>query len=109
MERKIIIIGGVAGGGSAAARLRRLSEADRIIMFERGLHVSFSNCCLPYHLSGMIADADDLVLMDPDLFFRQYRIDARVDTAVISINRANKTVQAKNLVTGETYFQDTTS
>lgn len=68
MGRKIVIIGGVAGGASAAARLRRNSEDDQIIMFERGPHVSFSNCSLPYHLSGVIKEAQDLVLMNPELF-----------------------------------------
>ena len=62
-------VGGVAGGASAAARLRRNSEEDQIIMLEKGPHVSFSNCSLPYHLSGIVPEADDLVLMNPELFF----------------------------------------
>lgn len=93
MGRKILIIGGVAGGASAASRLRRNSEEDQIIMFERGPHVSFSNCSLPYHLSGVIKDADDLVLMNPELFLKQYNIDARVDNEVTAIDRQNKTVK----------------
>ena len=64
MGKKILIIGGVAGGASAAARLRRLSEEDTIIMFEKGAHVSFSNCSLPYHLSGIIDEVDKLILMN---------------------------------------------
>lgn len=103
MSRKILIVGGVAGGASAAARLRRLSESDSIIMFERGPHVSFSNCCLPYHLSGIVPEADNLVLMCPEKFVKQYRIDARVNNEVLSINRVTKKVIVKNHVTGEEY------
>ena len=103
MARKILIVGGVAGGASAAARLRRNSEEDRIIMFERGPHVSFSNCSLPYHLSGIIEDAEDLVLMNPDLFISQYNIEAKTNNEVISIDRENKTVSIKNVLTDEVY------
>lgn len=105
MKRKILIVGGVAGGASAAARLRRKSEEDQIIMFERGPHVSFSNCSLPYHLSGMIQDADDLVLMNPELFLKQYNIDARVNNEVVSIDRDNKSVSIKNVLDGTTYTE----
>lgn len=103
MKRKILVIGGVAGGASAAARLRRLSEEDEIIMFEKGPHVSFSNCSLPYHLSGLIDEADKLVLMSPEKFLVQYNIQARVNNEVISINKEEKNVTVKNLLTGETY------
>lgn len=103
MSKKMLIVGGVAGGASTAARLRRLEENSEIIMFERGPHVSFSNCCLPYHLSNMIEDHEDLVLMNPEVFFKQYRIDARVYNEVISINREDKTVTVKNVVTKESY------
>ena len=106
MKRKILIIGGVAGGASAAARLRRNSEEDQIMMFERGPHVSFSNCSLPYHLSGMIEDADDLVLMDPELFLKQYHIDARVNTEVTAIDRENRTVKVKKTDSGEEYTEN---
>lgn len=105
MARKILIVGGVAGGASAAARLRRNSEEDRIIMFERGPHVSFSNCSLPYHLSGIIEDAEDLVLMNPDLFISQYNIEAKTNNEVISIDRENKTVSIKNVLTDEVYTE----
>jgi len=103
MKKKILIVGGVAGGASAAARLRRNSEEDEIIMFEKGPHVSFSNCSLPYHLSGLIDDADKLVLMNPEKFMAQYKIEARVNTEVLSIDRENKYVNVKNIETGETY------
>lgn len=103
MGKKILIVGGVAGGASAAAKLRRNGEEDTIIMFEKGPHVSFSNCSLPYHLSGMIEDADSLVLMNPEIFWKQYRIDARVNQEVTEINRNEKFVIIKNLVSGEEY------
>lgn len=101
--KKILIIGGVAGGASTAARLRRHSEEDRIIMFEKGPHVSFSNCGLPYHLSGMISEAEKLVLMSPQKFLAQYNIEARVNNEVIEIDRENKEVVVKNTVTKKTY------
>lgn len=104
--KKILIIGGVAGGASAAARLRRHSEEDQIIMFEKGPHVSFSNCCLPYHLSGVIASAENLVLMSPEKFAVQYKIDARVNSEVINIDRDKKEVTVKNVVTGEEYTEN---
>ncbi|MHB8131412.1 MAG: NAD(P)/FAD-dependent oxidoreductase, partial [Mobilitalea sp.] len=105
MKRKILIVGGVAGGASAAARLRRNSEEDQIIMFEKGPHVSFSNCSLPYHLSGVIKEAEDLVLMNPELFLTQYNIDARINNEVISIDRVNKLVTVKNVLTDENYTE----
>ncbi|OSA88158.1 UNVERIFIED_ORG: pyridine nucleotide-disulfide oxidoreductase [Clostridium botulinum] len=103
MKKKILIVGGVAGGASAAARLRRNSEEDEIIMFEKGPHVSFSNCALPYHLSGVIDSPNRLVLMSPEKFISQYNIKARVNNDVISINRKNKTVDVKDLMSGEVY------
>lgn len=105
MSKKIVIVGGVAGGASAAARLRRLGETDQIIMFEKGPHVSFSNCALPYHLSGIVEPASKLVLMNPDKFKKQYHIDARINQEVIGINRKEKTVTVKNHVTGEKYTE----
>lgn len=103
MSKKILIVGGVAGGASAAARLRRLGEHDRIIMFEKGPHVSFSNCCLPYHLSGAIENHEDLVLMHPEKFFKQYRIDARVHNEVVAIDRENKEVTVLDVISGKEY------
>ncbi|SHH81217.1 FAD-dependent oxidoreductase [Clostridium grantii] len=106
MKRKVLIVGGVAGGASAAARLRRNSEEDEIIMFEKGPDVSFSNCSLPYHLSGVIDKAEKLVLMSTEKFLKQYRIDARVNNEVLQIDRKNKTVKVKNLLTEEIYSEN---
>ena len=103
MKKRILIVGGVAGGASAAARLRRNSEDDEIIMFEKGPHVSFSNCALPYHLSGTIQSANRLVLMSPEKFKAQYNIEARVSSEVLYIDRENKEIEIKDLLSGEIY------
>lgn len=101
--KKIVVVGGVAGGASAAARIRRLDEQANIVMFEKGPHVSFSNCSLPYHLSGIVENSKRLVMMNPESFESKYNIDARVNSEVVAINRANKTVTVKNVETDETY------
>ncbi|HEY4538348.1 MAG TPA: FAD-dependent oxidoreductase [Erysipelothrix sp.] len=101
MSKRILIVGGVAGGASAAARARRIDEQAEIVMFERGPHVSFSNCGLPYHLSGMIENSEDLVLMNPEVFKAQYNIDARVNSEVVKINRESNSITVKNVLTGE--------
>ncbi|WP_320047173.1 FAD-dependent oxidoreductase [uncultured Ilyobacter sp.] len=103
MGKKYLIVGGVAGGASAAARLRRLSEESQIIIFEKGPNVSFSNCCLPYHLSGTVKQAESLILMSPEKFASQYNIEARVNNEVLKIDRANKEVEVLDLATGKTY------
>ncbi|TVL67114.1 pyridine nucleotide-disulfide oxidoreductase [Brachyspira hyodysenteriae] len=90
--KKILIVGGVAGGASAAARLRRLNEEDKIIMFEKGPHVSFSNCSLPYHIGGLIPNEETLLLMNPEKFLKQFNVDARVNSEVVAIDRKNKEV-----------------
>jgi NADPH-dependent 2,4-dienoyl-CoA reductase/sulfur reductase-like enzyme/rhodanese-related sulfurtransferase len=102
MGKRILIVGGVAGGASVAARARRIDETAEIIMFERGPHVSFSNCALPFHLSGMVENSEDLVLMSPDIFKNQYNIQAVVNTEVIKIKRKEKKILVKDLVSGET-------
>ncbi|MBM7539972.1 FAD-dependent oxidoreductase [Amphibacillus cookii] len=101
MSKRILIVGGVAGGASVAARVRRLDEHAEIVMFERGPHVSFSNCALPYHLSGEIETSDKLVLMSPEKFAKQYRIDAKTNTEVIEVYPNQKTIEVKNLLTHE--------
>src|SRR5699024_9463729 len=94
---------GVAGGASAAARIRRLDENAEIIMFEKGPHVSFSNCSLPYHLSGIVENSEKLVLMNPNIFKNRYNIEARVHQEVVKINRDKKSITVKNLLTDQTY------
>jgi len=100
---KILIIGGVAGGASVAARVRRLDEKAEVIMFEKGPNVSFSNCSLPFFLSRTVKQADDLVLMCPTKFKSQYNIDARVNSEVVKINPEAHTVLVKDLLTNEEY------
>jgi len=103
MGKRILVVGGVAGGASAAARARRLDASAEIIIFEKGPHVSFSNCSLPYHLSGIVEDSDHLVMMSPERFRKQYDIEARVSSEVVKILREDKKVQVRNLITGELY------
>lgn len=102
-KMKFVIIGGVAGGASTAARIRRMDEQAEIIMFEKGPHVSFSNCSLPFYLSGIVEDSDKLVLMDPVAFKNKNNIEARVRQEVTAINRKEKTVTILNMLTGEMY------
>ena len=100
---KIVIIGGVAGGASAAARARRLSEDVEIIMFERGPFVSFANCGLPYHIGGDIQERSKLLLQTPESFLARFNVDVRVMNEVVSINRQDKSVTVKNLLDGSEY------
>ena len=102
-QTKIIIVGGVAGGASAAARARRLSEDAQIIMFERGEFVSFANCGLPYHIGGDITDRSKLLLQTPASFLARFNVDVRVMSDVIAINRDAKTVTVTNLLDGTSY------
>ncbi len=103
LSKKFIVVGGVAGGASTAARIRRLDEKAEIIMFEKGPNVSFSNCSLPFHLSGIVENSDKLILMTPQAFQTKYNIEARVQQEVIRINRAQKTVTITDLKTGADY------
>ena len=100
---KTIIIGGVAGGASAAARLRRLDETAEIVILERGEYVSFANCGLPYYIGGAITDRENLTLQTPESFRARFRIDVRVCSEAVKINPEAKAVTVKNLRTGETY------
>ncbi|MCG9633262.1 FAD-dependent oxidoreductase [Vibrio sp. Isolate30] len=102
---KILIVGGVAGGASAAARARRLSEDAEIIMFERGNFVSFANCGLPYHIGGDIKDRSKLLLQTPESFLARFNVDVRVMNEVVSIERHNKQVTVKNLLDGSEYIE----
>ncbi len=100
---KTIIIGGVAGGATAAARLRRLDEKAEIIILERGEYVSFANCGLPYYIGGVITDRGDLTLQTPQSFKARFNIDVRVLNEAVKVSPDTKTVTVKNLRTGETY------
>ncbi|GEA59401.1 FAD-dependent oxidoreductase [Vibrio comitans] len=102
---KILIVGGVAGGASAAARARRLSEDAEIIMFERGEFVSFANCGLPYHIGGDITDRSKLLLQTPESFLARFNVDVRVMNEVVAIQRQEKTVTVKNLLDGTEYIE----
>ncbi len=100
---KILIIGGVAGGASAAARLRRLDEKAEIVLFERGHYISFANCGLPYYIGGQIKDKDALTLQTPESFKARFNIDVRIENEVIKINPENKSIVVSDLKTGSTY------
>ena len=97
---KIIIIGGVAGGATAAARIRRLDENAEIIIFERSGYISYANCGLPYYIGGVIEDKEDLTLQTPEGFYRRFRIKAKVCHEVTDIDAKNKTVSVTDLKTG---------
>lgn len=100
---KLLIIGGVAGGASAAARARRLSEDAHIILFERGPDVSFANCGLPYYIGGEITDRAKLLVVTPDRLHTRFNLDVRVRTSVESIDRSAKKVRVRDLVSGREY------
>lgn len=102
---KTIIIGGVAGGASAAARLRRLDESAEIIILERGQYVSFANCGLPYYIGGAIADKSKLTLQTPQSFRARFNIDVRVNNEAVKIDPELQNVTVKNLKTGEVYTE----
>ncbi len=102
---KILIVGGVAGGATAATRLRRLSEENEVIIFEKGQYVSFANCGLPYHISGTIDKRDALLLQTPESLKERYNLDVRVFTEVLSINKEEKIISVKNLKTEEIYTE----
>lgn len=102
---KIIIIGGVAGGATTAARLRRDDENAEIIMFERGEYISYANCGLPYYIGGVISDRENLFVQTPEVFSKQFKVDVRVLNEVISIIPESKTVNVKDLRTGKEYSE----
>ena len=102
-KKKIIIIGGVAGGATAAARLRRLDENAEIIMFERGKHVSFANCGLPYFIGNEIEEKESLLVQTPEGIKKRFNIDVRINTEVLKIYPKNRQVVALDLKTGQKY------
>lgn len=105
MAKKIIIIGGVAGGATAATRLRRLSEEDNIILFEKGEYISFANCGLPYHIGGAIKDRDELLLQTVEGMSQQYHLDIRNNTEVLAIDPKQKKVKVVSHLTKEEYTE----
>ena len=92
---KVIIIGGVAAGASAAARLRRLDEHCNILLLEKGKFISYANCGLPYHLGGVIPDKDDLLIMPPQQFAGWFNVDIRTECEVIRIDRHRRNSRRK--------------
>jgi len=103
---RIIVIGGVAGGMSAATRLRRLDANAEIIVLEKSGHVSYANCGLPYYVGGVIEEEKDLLLQTPASLHARFRLDVRVNTEVLAINPSKKTVAVKDLLTGATSEMD---
>ena len=97
---KVVIVGGVAGGATAAARIRRLDEQAEIVVFERSGYISYANCGLPYYIGGVIEDPEELTLQTPESFFRRFRIHMKVRHEVTAIHPEKKTVSVKNLETG---------
>lgn len=102
---KYIVIGAVAGGASAAARLRRLNEKAEIVIFEKGEYISYANCGLPYYIGDVISDRNKLFVQTATSFRNRFNIDVRISTEVTGIDAMNKTVSARNLLTGEEYTE----
>ncbi len=100
---KVVIVGGVAGGATAAARIRRLDEQAEIVVFERSGFISYANCGLPYYIGGVIEDPEDLTLQTPESFFSRFRIHMKVHHEVIAVHPDRKTVSVKNLKTDEEF------
>ena len=100
---KVIIVGGVAGGATAAARIRRLDEQADIVVFERSGYISYANCGLPYYIGGIIQDRSELTLQTPESFFSRFRVAMRVRHEVTAIHPDQKTISVKNLETGEEF------
>ena len=102
-SKKYCIVGGVAGGASTAARLRRLDESAQIVLFERGSHISYANCGLPYYAGGIIAERERLFVMTPEKFKGWLNVDVRIRTEVLSIDRDTRKIRAKDLNSGREF------
>ena len=100
---KVVIVGGVAGGATAAARIRRLDESAEIVVFERSGYVSYANCGLPYYIGGVIQDPEELTLQTPESFYQRFRVDMRVRHEVTALHPERKTVTVRNLASGEIF------
>ena len=103
---RILIVGGVAGGASAAARLRRISEKPEIVIYERGKYISFANCGLPYYIGQVIKEEKRLKLMTPKRFLNRFNINIKIDHEVKSIDRSNKKITVENLINGNKIVLD---
>ncbi len=104
-NKRVVVVGGVAGGASAAARARRLSEESEIVVFERGPHVSFANCGLPYFVGGEIVQQDSLLIQTPETLRARFNLDVRVRSEVMAIDREARVVRVRELDTGREYGQ----
>ncbi|HXC05027.1 MAG TPA: FAD-dependent oxidoreductase, partial [Bacteroidia bacterium] len=102
---KYIIVGAVAGGASTAARLRRMDEQAEIVLFEKGAYISYANCGLPYYIGEVIKDRNKLFVQTAAAFKTRFKVDVRVRTEVLSIDRAGKTITARNGETGVVYTE----
>ncbi|MFI7341176.1 FAD-dependent oxidoreductase [Streptomyces sp. NPDC050085] len=102
---KVVVIGGVAGGMSAATRLRRLDESAEIVVLERGAHVSYANCGLPYFLGGVIEERDALLVQTPEALRARFRLDVRVRHEAVAVDREARTVRVRDLTTGDEYVE----
>ena len=98
---KYIIIGGVAGGATAAARLRRVDEKSDILLLEKGKYISYANCGLPYYIGGVIDEREKLLVQTPASFGQRFRVDVRVENEVIGIHPQNKTITVRTVDGGE--------
>ena len=105
-KKRILIVGGVAGGASCAARARRLSESAEIIMFDRGEYVSFANCGLPYYVGNVIKEEENLIIATPELFRDRFKIEVRLQSEVVAVDRKNSRIQIKDLTTGDIYLEE---
>jgi NADPH-dependent 2,4-dienoyl-CoA reductase/sulfur reductase-like enzyme/rhodanese-related sulfurtransferase len=103
MKKRILIVGGVAGGASCATRARRMDEEAEIIIFERGSHVSFANCGLPYHIGGVIPDESALTVTDAEVFKERFNIEVRLQSEVTAIDRSKSEIEVRGLLTGKLY------
>ncbi|NLW30119.1 MAG: FAD-dependent oxidoreductase, partial [Fibrobacter sp.] len=102
--KKIVVVGGVAGGASFAARMRRLDEKAKIIMFERGAYISFANCGLPYHIGETIKERENLIVQTPQEFKTRFNVDVRTESEVVSIDTSRKCVKVQS---NETTYEET--
>ena len=100
---KVVIVGGVAGGATAAARIRRLDEQAEIVVFERSGFISYANCGLPYYIGGVIEDPEELTLQTPESFFSRFHVNLKVRLEVTAIHPEKKVVSVNNLETGEEF------